>query len=147
MNLDYTDYKDLIAVIENTKSLKLKSRGESHITVITPPEFEALSKKISIQDINKIALDSDIQHSSFDKICVGEGQKDDLKTYFVVVSSPSLLAIRKTISKQFAKNGGQAKDFKAENFFPHVTIGFTERDLFESDGVVKDAASCILPLP
>lgn len=77
----------------------------------------------------------------------GRKGKKEIKTYFLVVGSPALLAIRKKISKLFVEKGGQAKDFVADNFFPHVTIGFTQRDLFESDGVVKDATSCILPLP
>lgn len=84
MNLDYADYKDLIVVLEKAKVQKLKSRGESHITVVTPPEFVALSKRVSIQDINTIALDSDIQQSPFEKICVGERAKRRLKLTFLL---------------------------------------------------------------
>ena len=147
MNLNHSDYKDLITVVESAQALKLHSRGESHITVITPPEFEVLSKNVTIQEINKVAVDSSMQNSVFEKKCIGEGKKDDLRTYFVVVSAPSLLTSRKSISALYIKKGGQVKDFIAEDFLPHITIGFTQRDLFELDGVVKNVASCILPLP
>ena len=58
-------------------------------------------------------------------------------TYFVVVQSEDLISIRKKIQDSFVGKGGDKNDFNPLNYFPHITLGFTKRDLHESDGVIK----------
>jgi 2'-5' RNA ligase len=65
------------------------------------------------------------------------------KTFYIVVESPELVAIRQEIQNLFLLKGGNEKDFVAENFYPHITIGYTKRDLHDEDGIIKDAKSCI----
>lgn len=36
--------------------------------------------------------------------------------------------------------------FRAERFFPNITVGFNKRDLHESDGVIKDKTTCFKPI-
>jgi len=126
------------------RKLSLKNRGEAHITVITPIEYyDVLKSKISMEEINTIALQASIQDSEFKIEYIGEGKKDKDSTFYLVVSSPQLVAIRKLIQEQFESRGGEKNTFKAEHFYPHITLGFTTRDLHESDGVIKDSRSCI----
>ncbi len=126
---------------------QLTSRGEAHITVITPIEYnDFLKEHIKIDEINKIARELKIQSSRFEVDCLGWGkkkfdpEKNDLNfTYFVVVKSADLIAIRKEIAKRFWARGGNEKEFHPrENFYPHITVGFTSKDLHFDDGVVKD---------
>ena len=60
------------------------------------------------------------------------------ETFFLIVESKNLRIIREEIYKRFVSKGGNQKDFDPHWFFPHITIGFTKRDLHESDGILKN---------
>jgi 2'-5' RNA ligase len=128
----------------------LRNRGEAHVTVITPPEFAELNKNMTIDDINRIALEERIQQAHLDFVCVGSGRAliegHEERTYFLVVRSSDLLRIREKIAEQFVKNGGQRDKFAPRHFYPHITIGYTKTDLHEAQGVIKDQRSCEFPL-
>lgn len=143
MRLESAPIAQLRQELEKKEKVHLKDRGEAHVTVITPPEFEILKKNLSMEEINKIAALGKIQEADLKVRCLGRGQTaDKLQTYFLVLESKALLKIRAEIEKAWKKNGGRG-DFKAEHFYPHVTLGFTHRDLHEQDGVIKDERSCI----
>ena len=76
-------------------------------------------------------------------LCVGKGTSQTKSTYFVVVQSEDLFKIRKAIEILYKKKGGTDSGFKDEEYHPHVTLGFTEKDLHAQDGVMKDASSCL----
>lgn len=148
LNLPFTPAHQIKKEVEKSENIKLKDRGEAHITVITPPEFDsALSEKIEMNEINDIALKQNIQSSEVTPLCVGKFAKPEdknLATYFVVVESEDLMAIRKQVEELYLQRGGDPKSFKANDFAPHITLGFTQRDLHkESDGAIKDKSSCL----
>jgi 2'-5' RNA ligase len=128
---------------------KLLNRGESHVTVITPPEFAVLKKSLSIDAINLIAREEKLQSAKLEALCVGRGQASLdgrlEETYFVVVRSPDLLRLRRRIEKLFRQKGGTVEAFDAERYFPHITLGFTKDDLHESQGVIKSEKTCAFP--
>lgn len=148
MNIAYGPVKELYNVMQKSLKHKLKNRGEAHITVITPPEYSnQLSSKLTIKDIHQIAINNKIQQAQFENVCIGRGSKT-LKgkkefTYYIVVESQELLEIRKAIHKEFIKKGGDPNLFEPEAFHPHITLGFTTRDLHDSDGVIKNDKTCI----
>ncbi len=139
-------YDDLKSRVDG----KLISRGESHVTVMTPPE-EALLAAVGITQtmIDAVAAQKNIQQAELIPFCLGMGQAildgKTEKTYFIVVQARQLLDIRRSIGAIVQKPSSGAS-IEAGHFFAHVTVGFTRRDLFEQDGVIKDAASCIFPL-
>jgi hypothetical protein len=130
---------------------KLLHRDDAHITVVTPPEFEKILKKhMTIQEINDIAEKMGIQKTPYKPLCIGTGRVsidgDEQRTYYVVMEASGLFKIRKAILDLYISRGGKAKDFDVDLFFPHVTLGYTKRDLHYEDGVVKDATSCKVTL-
>ena len=147
MSLNYEPVSELRESLSSELPAHLKNRGEAHITVITPPEFEILKKYLSIAEINQIAERDQIQKSDLSFVCVAEAQNhQEMKTYFVVSKSSNLLKIREDIFERYQQKGGTEK-FEAEHFYPHITLGFTERDLHEeSDHVIKDERSCFAPV-
>lgn len=155
MNLNYEPFKKYLTTVDQFTYRPVQSRGEAHITVITPPEFnDDLSKFVSIQEIDQIASKLNIQQSKYKPVCLAKGTLVDkdkfLETYYIVIESENLLKIRQEIADLYNKRGG--KKFNPLHFYPHITIGFTDRDLHESDGVIKDAKSCmktlhVSPLP
>jgi 2'-5' RNA ligase len=151
--VEFSKINNLRLELEQISSLNLKTRGEAHITVITPPEFSKLKSKLSMEEINTIALKSNIEKPDWKPLCVAQASlkekaTDKLisQTFYVVVESEQLTSIRQNIQKEFEKKGGIAQDFDAIHFYPHITIGFTERDLHEHDGVIKDTRHCVYEL-
>lgn len=135
--------------VEERFSMTLLDRGdEAHITVITPPEYNKLKSHLSMEEIENIA--GNIQSISFEALCIGRGERTINgimeQTYFIVIKSPALLALRQKIKSIFIAKRGNEGDFNPQEYFPHITLGFTKRDLHVSDGIVKDENSCIVPL-
>ena len=147
MNINYLPIKRLHSQLQKKFKIKLKTRGESHITTVTPPEYyQVLRKKISINDINSIAIDLNIQQAKFTIICLGRGKRGNFQTFYLVVKSLDLLKIRKKIKELFIARGGDPQTFTPNNFHPHITIAFTKRDLHEADGIIKNELSCLTPV-
>lgn len=149
MNINYKPMKNLFYQLTNSNNIsnKLKTRGEAHITVVTPVEYySVLKNKISIENINKIALNYNIQSSNFEVVCLGRGaiQRNNRmeETFYVVVNSEDLLNIRRKIQMLYLEKGGNADKFNPEHYYPHITLGFSSRDLHESDGITKNSKSC-----
>lgn len=148
-NLPHSPFSALKTSVMRQYSLALFDRGESHITVITPPEYERLSQHINIDEINALAEKS-IQNTMFMPLCLGMVVKDlegeEESTAFIVVRADGLVELRRAIAKRFYDHGGNQEDFDPEYYFPHITLGYTKRDLHAEDGAVKDVRSCIANL-
>ncbi|OLY82497.1 hypothetical protein AYI68_g3383 [Smittium mucronatum] len=138
--------------------LERPSVYEAHITVITPPEFDFVLKQsnVTINEINLAASRRNIQGFKFGVACIGrgrainleEGRKKVLDTYYIVVSDEdsSFYELRKEIHELYIRKGGDRSRFDPKAFWPHITLGFTERDLHIQDGVFKGINSCIKSL-
>ena len=125
MNVYYPAVEKIRQRLENEIGYPLKNRGEAHITILTPLEYGKLKNKISTDEI---------QTFQFRPVCIGRG-KAHIEghpefTYYIVVDSPDLVKFRKKITT-------------VENYYPHITLGFTKRDLHFEDGVIKNTSSCI----
>ena len=146
MNLHYPPVQKVKEQVDANLPIPLKTRGEAHITVITPPEYEKLKTFLSMERINAIAVQHNIQQFAFKPFCLGRGRLQidghEESTYFMVVDSTDLSTLRKHIKEAFILAGGSPKDFDENLFFPHVTVGFTKRDLHFEDGILKNKNSC-----
>lgn len=150
-NLPYENFKKLRQLLEKHFSRPLRiyqgwdKNGEAHITVITPVEYwQVLRPYLSIKEINQIAQNNHIQNQSVRLLGMGAGQlrinEKMEETYFVIVSAPELTNIRRAVAREFVRRGGRAEDFDPDEFYPHITVAYTLRDLHIQDGVKKDLA-------
>ncbi len=150
MNIAFEPILALKKAIEMRDSITLQSRGEAHITVLAPQEMAQLRTKLSLEQINRVIEKADIQKTQFEVVCVGRGSVNlltrKLSTYFLVVRAEGLVTLREQLSRLFVKAGGVQESFQAQLFYPHITIGFTDRDLHQQDGIIKDSKSCIYPI-
>lgn len=128
--------------IESKIGKILKHRGEAHLTVLTPPELKALSPFVTNTEIDSIASQFKLNEKSVELICIAKGQVGELATYFYVVKAQAALDFRKAIQKLVATKS-KTINFEAEHYYPHITIGFTEKDLHEQDGIIKDSKLCL----
>jgi len=117
--------------IEKRYNLKLNHRNEAHITVISPPELKKISQYYSKLDL----LSKADSFNDLRAVCVGQFTdvtKLDKKTFFVVIQSESLRKYRDSI-----------KELRQSVYHPHITIGFTDTDIYPEQGAIKDESSCI----
>lgn len=159
LNLPYAPIRALRPPIERAIGRPLdflrawSPQGEAHVTVVTPPEFEqALRAKLTIAEIDAIARRLRIQSSDLRILGLGSarlpkaGQPGPFEeSFFVLVDSENLRRIRHAIHEEFVRRGGNPAAFDPTWFFPHVTVGYTLRDLHESDGVMKNLRSSFDP--
>lgn len=138
----YPPVKELLEELKKTTG-PLTDRGEAHITVITPPEFDrVLSKVLKIEEINELVLAENIQRATYEPVCIGSGSKDDRKTYYVVVRSPELLRLREAVHKLYLEKNGK-EIFDPGNYYPHITLGYINGDVHEDDGLKKNDKTCL----
>ncbi len=146
MNIHYPPIQKVKEQLDENLPSPLKTRGEAHITVITPPEFEKLKAFMSMEQINAFAIQHNIQQMAFKPVCTGRGRLQidgrEESTFFMVVDSTDLFNLRRKLKEAFILAGGAQKDFDEKLFYPHITIGFTKRDLHFEDGILKDKSSC-----
>jgi Swiss Army Knife, 2H phosphoesterase domain len=149
MSVSYEPIVKIRGIVERSIGRSLdfykgwNANGEAHVTTVTPVEYyDVLRPHLSMEEINGIAQKMNIQDADLEYLAVGHGGNIKTKqgeTFFVVVRSKKLLAIRDAIHKAFIAKGGRAADWDPNEFYPHVTIGYTgSRDLHISDGVQKD---------
>ncbi|MFT4924049.1 MAG: 2'-5' RNA ligase [Phenylobacterium sp.] len=151
MTVNYEPIKNLQQQLSKQYPRKLQSRGEAHITVITPPEYwDSLRHKMTMHDIDLIARALRIQAAEFTVLCLGKAKaklgKHVEEAFYVVVESTVLLSIRKNVHALYIEKGGDPADFNPFAFYPHITVGFTERDLYIGDGAIKNVESCYADL-
>jgi 2'-5' RNA ligase len=149
MNLPYAPAADLFAQIVKQENLTLRNRGEAHITIVTPVEYWNILRPmgIRIQQVHDIVSEAGVQNADFEILCLGRGSiGNGISTqyaYYVVVESEDLINIRRRVQELYVQAGGSVDDFNPEHFYPHITLGFSIRDLHENDGVIKDRNSCV----
>lgn len=149
--LPYAPMAKVLKQLEEKIGQTLITRGESHVTILTPPEFDKIKKVVTIDEVNAIADRHQLLVSQLEPVCLGRGEaplgKDKLEqTYFIVLNAPELLSIREEIRHLVVSRGSAPELFEAEKFYPHITVGFTKADLHESQGVIKDRRSCLFDL-
>ncbi len=151
MNIQYAPVKSVRDLLSAYLNYPLRfftgwnKDGEAHITVITPPEYSDILKNfVSIERIEEIALQNYIQSSDLTVLGLGRGvvniNDKPEETYFIIMKSNNLMKIRQQIYEEFVQNGGDNNAWDPNHFHPHITVGYSLRDLHEADGVIKDVA-------
>ena len=141
----------LRAQIEAAFSVRLRSRRRAHLTVISPREIhDALSARMTMDELDAMAEEAGLQRAPIEVECLGRAtaifEGVSHQTFYVVVRSPAALAFRRRVAAEFRRRGGAEGQFSPDVFFPHVTVGFTHRDLHFEDGVMKDTSTCVATL-
>lgn len=153
-NIDFKSVNSLTSQVEQKfKHLlygkNLKSRGESHITIITPPEGKSgfipgstgIDHAISTNKLISM-YKSQINDADFKIECLGMQKNTKGKiVFYLVIASKDIVDIRKNIEKKVLAKGIRPTHFKAlQGYYPHITIGYIGGDIH---GVIKDKSTCI----
>ncbi|KAG0221589.1 hypothetical protein BGX31_009718 [Mortierella sp. GBA43] len=156
LNVDFKYVKPVFDIVSSTPALSngtLISRGESHVTVILPTEFDGILAPagVTMDEINKLATTKNrLQRAHFELECLGRVQtvtKADgvfqQAVQIILKDYKDLIHFREDVFKLFVKKGGNPALFSPQNFTPHITLGFKVRDIFVEDGVYKGKNACI----
>ena len=112
---------------------KLITRGEAHLTILTPPEYMKLNAKFRKQLLHEVQH-LDWSKSPIKPVCIGHAKTDlngkSESAFYVVVEADAIVKIR--------------EKYHLGEFYPHITLGYTKRDLHIEDGVKKDLSSCVV---
>ncbi len=143
--------------------LPLNSRGEAHLTLLRPAEIKELQKVLTEADwksLPALAEELGVAKAPLEVVTVGvsrariqtpAGSTVDAETVYLVVKSEGAGAFRNKVSELAQRRRREAGRSPAFTFepnahAPHITLGFTHRDLHEADGVDKTKPDETLPL-
>ena len=143
-NVPFLAVDDLRQQLEKFYGIKLETRGEAHITLLTPPEATSGYPSLnSFVPTSELITDTqnDVNNIRYSIDCIGE-QKDSngKRVFYLVVSSSDAFQYRVKIWGLAKSRGALDHIFDPANFYPHITIGFIKDDIH---GVKKDKSSCI----
>jgi hypothetical protein len=119
--------------IETLEQRRLEHRGEAHITLVTPPEARAIREydpALSIEVLEAVALPA-LETARWSTPGIGRVEGEGKRSWFLVVDSPDLRALRRTLARTFALPDS-VFDAAAQDL--HVTIGFEGGDLWPPAG-------------
>jgi hypothetical protein len=148
--MPYAPVEKIRTELEKRIGKKLQHRGEAHITVITPPEFRVLSQTLKMNTIDKIVAKEGSMKAPIKALCLKKvtavlGGKTE-ESWFISVESAELREFRNQVWRRFVANGGLPEDFAWKRWAPHITLGFTSRDLHDEDRISKEKAECAFEL-
>ena len=151
-NISFEPVSQIRRHIEMRRNLKLRHRGEAHITILTPPEYNQIREwnpSVNMNSINRL-VGPVVQYLHFNVLGIGSVKglntnNEISEVFFLVVRSRGLRAIRKLIAAEWSI---PKKIFDPMQQDFHITIGFTVSDLFSRPGfeVRKDKSSLQLDL-
>tara|TARA_Y100000780_G_scaffold230853_1_gene254029 strand:+ start:19764 stop:20363 length:600 start_codon:yes stop_codon:yes gene_type:complete len=148
-NVNYDAVKAIVPQLNSLYGVKLETRGEAHITVITPPEAQGwftdhkgVNYLISSMELHQKYFRT-LQDTKFEVVCVGMQENESNKVFYLVVDSPELFAVRAEIAQELERRArftGKKTFFDSNKYYPHITIGFEGGDVH---GVSKGAETCV----
>ena len=148
-NINYEAVEAIVPQLNSLYGVKLETRGEAHITVITPPEakgwftdHKGINYFISSIELHHKYFKT-LQDTKFEIVCVGMRENETNKVFYLVVDSPELFAVRAEIAQELERRAsftGKKTFFDPNKYYPHITIGFEGGDVH---GVSKGAETCV----
>lgn len=124
--------------------------GEAHVTVLTPVEFNRMrqglpaGRAFTMTEIGELARSADLQQADLQVQGLGSGRATlegrPEEVFFVIVESRALRVLRQQLHASYVARGGDPAAFDPAAYQPHITVGFTRRDLHLADGIIKDRA-------
>lgn len=151
-NVNFKVIKSLKKQIEQQDKVRLQTRGEAHITIITPPEYNGpkrnkenqlpgLKKYLQMEEILN-RFEKKLQNLNFKVGCIGKLTNKKNTVYYLVLNSPELSKVRQEIlaeATRRAKWNNQNHNFESLKWYPHITIGFTKADIHNQP---KEITTC-----
>lgn len=150
-NVKFSPVDNLRKQLEKKFNISLESRGEAHITTLTPPEAQGwfTDKKgvnylISTAEIQS-KYSKSLQNTKFEVDCIDRKTDGAGKTvFYIVVKAPDLFEVRKEIQNEVERRAeftNKETFFQSGSYYPHITIGYIGGDVHTG---TKGPKTCII---
>ena len=116
------------------------------MTVITPPEHEALRSFLSIHEINQMAEEFHIQNVDVYPICIGRASQGNAVVYYLLLESIRLREFRNIVFSEAVQRGMCPSHMDPDGLHFHITLGYKVRDLHSTDLIFKTPRTCFAGL-
>lgn len=140
---------DLKKQVEEKNQIKLFALSDAYLMLITGQEWAVLRNTLKMSDIENVFIKEDLNQIKLEPFCLAqlEGKVGD-QSYslwgLVLKDNKKLRAFRRDVRRLFRARGGQGDDFHVERWKPLLVVGFSSREFFDQDGLIKsNQANCV----
>lgn len=131
---------------KNDKSV-LQSNGETHLKVITPSEWRILKQRLTMEELEKLALKRSLMTMPYAPKCLGKvetiiNNKRDY-SWVVVGEAQEMRQFRREVWRLYMTKGGQGPEFQWKRWHPTVTVASTSVG-FDDEIAHRDRPECLI---
>ncbi len=135
--------------LEKINGEKLFALSDSYLMVITSQEWAILKSVLKMSDAEEMFKKKKINHTIFKPDCIARldgktGDQSYSQWALMLKESEEISDFRSDLRRLFRARGGLGDDFQVSRWQPLLVVGFTSREFFDQDGLIKSSeAKCV----
>ena len=135
--------------LEDITGEKLFALSDSYLIVVTTQEWSILKTALKMSDIDKLFLQHKLNFLKLQPHCLArlEGKVGEVSysQWALVLKDSQLLEdFRRDLRRLFRARGGLGDDYQVSRWKPLLVVGFSSREYFDQDSLIKsNQAKCI----
>lgn len=135
--------------IEEKTQTKLFALPDSYLMLITSQEWALLKSSLKMSEIEKVFLKEKLNQVKLEPYCLAHykgkvGDQSYTQWALILKENKKLNDFRHDVRRLFRFRGGFGDDFQVDRWKPLLVVGFTSREFFDQDGLIKsNQAECI----
>lgn len=135
--------------LEASTGEKLFALSDSYLLVVTSQEWAILRTALKMSDVEKLFVESKLNQVKLQPECLVRlegkvGEEQYSQWGLVLKDSKPLEDFRRDLRRLFRARGGLGDDFQVSRWKPLLVVGFSSREFFDQDGLIKsNQAKCI----
>ena len=135
--------------LEASTGEKLFALSDSYLLVVTSQEWAILRTALKMSDVEKLFMESKLNQVKLQPECLVRlegkvGEEQYSQWGLVLKDSKPLEDFRRDLRRLFRARGGLGDDFQVSRWKPLLVVGFSSREFFDQDGLIKsNQAKCI----
>lgn len=128
--------------IEETTGEKLFALSDSYLMLVTTQEWSVLKTALKMSDVDKLFLQHKLNFLKFQPHCLArlEGKVGEISysQWALILKHSQLLEdFRRDLRRLFRARGGVGDDYQVSRWKPMLVVGFSSREYFDQDGLIK----------
>ena len=135
--------------LEDITGEKLFALSDSYLMVVTSEEWSILKTALKMSEIDKLIGEHKLNFSKHQPHCLArlEGKVGEVsysQWALVLKENQALEDFRRDLRRLFRARGGLGDEFQVSRWKPLLVVGFSSREFFDQDGLIKSTqAKCI----
>ncbi len=130
--------------IEEKTGEKLFALSDSYLMLVTTQEWSILKTALKMSDVDKLFVQYKINFLKFQPHCLarldGKVGEVSYSQWALVLKDHQLLEdFRRDLRRLFRARGGLGDDYQVSRWKPLLVVGFSSREYFDQDGLIKSS--------